>query len=169
MYDSNTLADVLGNFVCMAIWGSVKGCSALSCQSLLFFLVGLRSDVPSIIRSFFPLLSFSSIFPWTFARTLDCIWAGRASRIFFRCFPFYSCRLRLRLRLQSWSRGREEERLRARFWQCSSSTSFSDKYSWSGAAFLHGWNIYAGEMRTDEILLLRYFEILQLRKLYVST
>ena len=43
------------------LWGSVKGCSALSCQDLSF-LVGRRSAVPSIIRSLFPLLSFSSIF-----------------------------------------------------------------------------------------------------------
>ena len=132
MYDSNTLTDVLGNFVCIAIWGSVKGCSAVSCQDLLFF--SWSSFRCSIHYPF--IISFAFLFLHFFAGTPACIGACRISHIF-QVVVFCCCRLCL----QSWWLGREVERQRARSWQCSSSTSFYDKYSSSGAAFLHRWNI----------------------------
>ena len=79
MYDSNTSTDVPENFVCMAIWGSVKGYSALSCQDLSF-LVGRRSAVPLSVYPF--IISFTFLFLHFFAGTPVCIGACRASRTF---------------------------------------------------------------------------------------
>ena len=66
MYDLNTSTDVPENFVCMAIWGSVKGYSALSCQDLSF-LVGRRSAVPLSVYPF--IISFTFLFLHFFAGT----------------------------------------------------------------------------------------------------
>ena len=161
MYDSNTWQMCWEILFVWPYGGRLR--AAVRCLAkICFFLVGRRSAVPLFVYPF--IISFTFIFLHFFAGTPVCIGACRASRTFQGVvFCFFL------VELQRWSPGREVERQQARFWQCSSSTSFSDKYLWSGAAFLHRWNIYAGEMWTDEILLLRYFEILQLRKLYVST
>ena len=98
MYDSNTSTDVPENFVCMAIWGSVKGYSALSCQDLSF-LVGRRSAVPLSVYPF--IISFTFLFLHFFAGTPVCIGACRASRTFqVVVFCFFL------VELQRWSPGR---------------------------------------------------------------